>query len=54
MTAQVLQITVPTQPTKDVLTKFFDDNRAKVKGKIVMVGAPAVVPVHDPHAAEAP
>ena len=45
VTAQVLQITVPSQPTKDVLTKFFDDNRAKVKGKIVMVGAPAVVPV---------
>ena len=36
---------MPSQPTKDVLTKFFDDNRAKVKGKIVMVGAPAVVPV---------
>jgi hypothetical protein len=45
VSAQVLQITVPSQPTKDVLTKFFDDNRAKVKGKIVMVGAPAVVPV---------
>ena len=45
VTAQVLQITVPSSPTKDVLAKFFDDNRAKVKGKIVMVGAPAVVPV---------
>ena len=41
VTAQVLQITTPSQPTKDVLTKFFDENRAKVKGKIVMVGAPA-------------
>jgi carboxypeptidase Q len=41
----VMQITVPSQPTKDVLTKFFDENRARVKGKIVMVGAPAVVPV---------
>jgi hypothetical protein len=45
LSAQVLQITVPSQPTKEVLAKFFDDNRAKVKGKIVMVGAPAVVPV---------
>ncbi|HTH25151.1 MAG TPA: M20/M25/M40 family metallo-hydrolase, partial [Vicinamibacterales bacterium] len=45
VTAQVLQITTPSQPTKDVLTKFFDENRAKVKGKIVMVGAPAAVPV---------
>ena len=34
-------------------TKFFDDNRAKVKGKIVMVGAPAAVPVTILHAAEA-
>ena len=40
VSAQVMQITVPSQPTKDVLTKFFDENRARVKGKIVMVGAP--------------
>ncbi|HEX6161882.1 MAG TPA: M20/M25/M40 family metallo-hydrolase [Vicinamibacterales bacterium] len=45
VTAQAIQITVPTSPTKEVLAKFFDDNRANVKGKIVMVGAPAVVPV---------
>ena len=45
VTAQVLQLTIPAQPTRDVLTKFFDENRANVKGKIVMAGAPAVVPV---------
>jgi carboxypeptidase Q len=45
VTAQVMQITVPSSPTKDALAKFFDDHRSKVKGKIVMVGAPAVVPV---------
>src|SRR5688572_21125753 len=45
VSAQVLQITVPSQPTKEVLTKFFDDNRTRVKGQIVMVGAPAAVPV---------
>jgi hypothetical protein len=45
VTAQVVQLIAPSQPTKDVLTKFFDDNRAKVKGKIVLVGAAAVVPV---------
>ncbi len=45
VTAQVLQITLPSSPTKAVLAKFFDDHRAKVKDKIVMVGAPAVVPV---------
>jgi hypothetical protein len=45
VSAQVAQIIPPASPTKDVLAKFFDDNRAKVKGKIVLVGAAAVVPV---------
>jgi hypothetical protein len=45
VTAQVLQIVAPASPTKEVLSKFFDDNRAKVKGRIVMVGEPGVVPV---------
>lgn len=45
VSAQVMQLITPSSPTKDVLTKFFADNAAKVKGKIVMVGAPAVVPV---------
>jgi carboxypeptidase Q len=45
VTAQTIQIVVPSQPTKETLAKFFDDNRAKVKGKIVMVGEAATVPV---------
>lgn len=45
VSAQVIQLIAPASPTKDVLAKFFDDNRAKVKGKIVMVGAVTVVPV---------
>ena len=45
VTAPVMQIVVPSQPTKDSLAKFFDDNRGRVKGKIVMVGVPAIVPV---------
>jgi carboxypeptidase Q len=45
VTAQAVQLIVPPQPTKEVLTKFFDDNRARVKGKIAMVGAPAEVRV---------
>jgi hypothetical protein len=45
VTAQIVQLVLPTQPTKEVLAKFFDDNRAKVKGKIVLAGMPAVVPV---------
>jgi carboxypeptidase Q len=45
VTAQTVQLIVPSQPTRETLAKFFDDNRAKVKGKIVMIGAPGVVPV---------
>jgi carboxypeptidase Q len=45
VTAPAIQLVLPSQPTKAVLTKFFDDNRARVKGKIVMVGEPARVPV---------
>jgi carboxypeptidase Q len=43
--AQTVQIEVPARPTKDMLAKFFDATRDKVKGKIVMVGAPQVVRV---------
>ncbi len=45
VSAQTVQLVVPAQPTKEALAKFFDDNRAKVKGRIVMVGAPAEVRV---------
>ena len=45
VSAQVVQLVTPSQPSKEALAKFFDDNRAKVKGKIVMVGAAGVVPV---------
>jgi len=45
VTAQAVQLIVPSQPTKDVLTKFFADNSAKVKGKFVMVGAATEVRV---------
>ena len=45
VTAPVMQLITPASPTKDVLQKFFDDNRAKVKGKIVLVGAATTVPV---------
>lgn len=45
VTAQVVQLITPSQPTKDALARFFDEHRPGVKGKIVMVGAPGVVPV---------
>jgi hypothetical protein len=45
VTAPVVQLVLPAAPTKEVLAKFFDDNRARVKGKIVLAGMPAVIPV---------
>jgi carboxypeptidase Q len=45
VTAPAIQIVLPARPTKETLAKFFDDNRAKVKGKIVMVGDAATVRV---------
>ena len=45
VTAQAVQVTLPDRPTKDVLQKFFDSHRDTVKGKFVMVGAPALVRV---------
>ena len=45
VTAQAIQLVLPSRPTKETLAKFFDDNRAKVMGKIVMVGDAATVPV---------
>jgi carboxypeptidase Q len=46
VTAPVMRLNVPSQVTKEALSKFFDDNRAGVKGRIVLVGNPAVVPVN--------
>jgi hypothetical protein len=45
VTAHVVQIVLPTRPTTDTLSRFFDENRVRVKGRIVMVGRPAVVRV---------
>ena len=45
VTASVVQLVPPTRPTKDELARYFDEHRATVKGKIVMVGRPTAVPV---------
>ena len=45
VTAQTVLIEVPVRPTKDQLSQFFDANRDKVKGKVVMAGAPQTVRV---------
>src|SRR5688572_29124482 len=45
VTASVVQIDAPGRVTREQLAAYFEANRAKVKGKIVMIGAPAKVPV---------
>ena len=40
VTAQILPLEVPQRPTKEQLTAFFEQQRAAVKGKIVMMGKP--------------
>ena len=45
VTAQTVAVELPTRPTQAELTAFFDAERSKVKGKIVLVGTPAVVGV---------
>lgn len=45
VTASVVQIDAPGRVTEERLAAYFEANRARVKGRIVMVGAPARVPV---------
>ncbi len=40
-----LQVTVPRQPTREELAAHLESLKASLKGKIVLVNAPAVVPV---------
>ena len=43
--AAVTRIVLPDRPTQEELTSFFKANAAAVKGRIVLVGRPASVPV---------
>jgi carboxypeptidase Q len=45
VTAPVVQIEPPTRATRDQLTAFFNAQRARVKGRIVLVGPHIKVPV---------
>ncbi len=40
VTAPILPLEMPQRPTKEQLTAFFEQQRAAVKGKIVMMGKP--------------
>jgi hypothetical protein len=45
VTASAVLIEPPARVTRDQLTAYFTANRDKVKGRVVLVGAPARVPV---------
>lgn len=44
--AKAYQIILPERPTQDQLTAFFEKEKAKVGGKIVLVGKHTIVPVN--------
>ncbi|CAN5538527.1 M28 family metallopeptidase [soil metagenome] len=43
---QAFQIILPERPTQDELTKYFDSIKTQIKGKMVLMGKPAVIPVN--------
>ena len=45
VSASAVLIDAPSRMTREQLTAYFDANRARVKGKVVLVGAPAHIPV---------
>jgi len=44
--AKALQLILPERPTQEQLTSFFANNKARVRGRIVLVGKATVVPVN--------
>src|SRR4030095_7375936 len=46
VTASVYPLPMPERPTQEQLTMFFNNYKGKVRGKIVLVGKPAVIPVN--------
>ena len=45
VSASAVLVEAPTRVTREQLNSYFETNRAKVKGKVVLVGTPAHVPV---------
>jgi hypothetical protein len=43
--ASVYQLVLPERPTQEQLTMVFNNHKAKVRGKIVLIGKPASLPV---------
>ncbi len=46
VTAHAYQLVLPDRPTQDQLNAFFESQKAKVSGKIVMAGRHVIVPVN--------
>ena len=44
--AKAFQLILPERPTQEQLTMLFSNQKANVRGRIVLVGKPAVVPVN--------
>jgi hypothetical protein len=44
--ASAYQLVLPQRPTQEQLTMVLNNNKAKVRGKIVLVGKPATIPVN--------
>jgi carboxypeptidase Q len=44
--ANAYHLLLPERPSQEQLTRFFADNKARVRGRIVLVGKAAVVPVN--------
>ena len=44
--AKAYQLVLPERPTQEQLTIFLNNNKTKVRGRIVLVGKPAVIPVN--------
>jgi hypothetical protein len=46
VSAEAIHILVPERPTQEELTAYFNSVRERVKGKIVFIGRPALIPVN--------
>lgn len=46
VTGQVFQLIPPEKPTQKELTDYFNLNKNKVTGKMILVGKPAIIPVN--------
>lgn len=43
---QVFQLILPEKPTQSELTDYFNANKSSIKGKMILMGKPAVIPVN--------